>query len=357
MATIAKKIAALDSQRARLGARCGECGHDLGGDSSLYQIMRALYKQATGRDTALQPGPYDYAAELRQLREKTASSVNTVYGTALDTNAATYAEIAEAVRPLAAPEAAYAVTIPAAAAGKYELRFLRSAEAPVVGATYKGKAIAHVFSGFEDVAYSTNSKVPWYSLHTDIAAVCFDDEVKPVSCAYWFYLQQNCTRYDLAKLDTSEATSFAYMFFSCTSLVSLDVAHFVTSKVESINYMFYNCTKLISIAFGAWDMTGVDVWAQAFRNLTAIEQLDFSRCTLPDYTSTMYYCFYSCSKLARIYVPAGCDMSDTSLAGYCFGNCRSLVGGAGTAWSSGSVTAAMARVDGLGGRAGYFTAK
>lgn len=304
-----------------------------------------------------QQGPCDYAVELWDLRKITAGSVNKIYGTALDTNAATYAEIAEAAQPLAAPEAAYAVTIPAAAAGKYELRFLRSAEAPVVGATYKGKAIAHVFSGFEDVAFSTNSKVPWYSLHADITVVCFDDAVKPVSCAYWFYWQQNCTSYDLAKLDTSECASMAYMFYSCTSLVSLDVTHFVTSKVTNIDYMFYNCTKLISIALGTWDMTGVTVWAQAFRNLTAMEQLDFSRCALPDYTSTMYYCFYNCSKLARIYVPAGTDMSDTSLAGYCFGNCRSLVGGGGTAWSSGSIAADMARVDGLGGKAGYFTAK
>lgn len=355
MASLELLICTLDVQRAGLGARCAECGYDnVDVGANLLRIADALCERAFGRGAEVDASE-GYASVLMSLRAELARAANALYGCALDATVCTIADVRDALEP--APEAAYAVTIPAATTGKYELRFLRSAEAPVVGGTYKGKAIAHVFSGFEDVAYSTNSKVPWYSLHADIAAVCFDDEVKPVSCAYWFYLQQNCTRYDLAKLDTSEATSFAYMFFSCTSLVSLDIAHFVTSKVTSINYMFYNCTKLSSIAFGAWDMTGVTVWAQAFRNLTAIEQLDFSRCTLPDYTSTMYYCFYSCSKLARIYVPAGCDMSDTSLAGYCFGNCRSLVGGAGTAWSSDSVSAAMARVDGLGGKAGYFTAK
>lgn len=147
------------------------------------------------------------------------------------------------------------------------------------------------------------------------------------------------------------------MFYSCTSVTMLNLAHFDTSKVTTINYMLYNCTKLASIGIGAWDMTKVTVWAQAFRNLTAATQLDFSRCTLPEWTSTMYYCFYNCSKLARIYVPAGTDMSDTSLGGYCFGGCTKLVGGSGTAWTSGNVTAAMAGVDGLGGQTGYFSTR
>ncbi len=358
MATIAEKIAALDSQRAQLGARCGECGYDLSGESTLYQIMKALYKQAMGWDMVFQPGPYDYAVELRDLREITASSVNSIYGTALDENAVTFAEIIGAIQPLAAPDEAYAVAVPdASASGKYELRFFRAESAPAVGDAYEGATIAHVFSGFETTAYASNSKVPWYPLHADITAVVFDDAVRPVSCAYWFYWQQNCTRYDLAKLDTSACTSFAFMFYSCTALESLDLSGLATPNVTTINYMFYNCTKLSNLTLGAWDMRNVDVWAQAFRNLTAITELDFSRCTLPEYTSTLYYCFYNCSKLVRIYAPAGGDLSDTSLAGYCFGGCRSLVGGAGTAWTSGNVGADMARVDGLGGLPGYFTAR
>lgn len=356
MATVAEKIAELDAQRARLGAKCGECGYELDGESMLYEIMRALYRQAYGWGISFPPGPYDYAYELGQLRQVTAGAVNAIYGMTLDEDNATFAEIADAVQPLAVPDAAYALVC-RMGNGTLELRFMRDVEEPRVNTPHKGGVITAVYKGFEDGEYATNSKVPWYAHHADIKAVRFDDVVRPKSCAYWFYWMSACTEFDLALLDTSECTSFAYMFYSCTALESLDLSTLATPKVTTINYMFYNCTKLASIKFGAWDMAKVGVWAQAFRNLTAITQLDFSRCALPDYTSTMYYCFYNCSKLERINVPAGTDMSETSLAGYCFGGCRSLVGGSGTAWTSGSITADMARVDGLGGKPGYFTAK
>ena len=104
-------------------------------------------------------------------------------------------------------------------------------------------------------------------------------------------------------------------------------------------------------------MTNLQVVAQAFRNLTAMKELDLSGWTMPEFTSTMQYAFYNCSNLTTIYAPAGCDLSDTAVNSYCFSQCSKLKGGAGTAYSSSNVTAAMARIDGLGGQPGYFTAK
>lgn len=267
-------------------------------------------------------------------------------------------EMAAAIRDLSweRKTEAYALVCKASDSS-LELRFMRDVEEPRLNTPHAGGVITAVYTGFEDGEYTTNSKVPWYTNHADIKAVYFDDVVKPKSCAYWFYWMSACTKFDLAKLDTSECTSFAFMFYSCTALTDIDLTALVTSQVKTINYMFYNCTKLENIRFGAWDMTNVGVWAQAFRNLTAITQLDFSNCVLPDYTSTMYYCFYNCQKLERIYVPAGTDMSDTGLAGYCFSSCRALVGGNGTTFNTANVTAAYARVDGMGGMPGYFTAK
>lgn len=104
-------------------------------------------------------------------------------------------------------------------------------------------------------------------------------------------------------------------------------------------------------------MINLQMVAQAFRNLTAMVVLDLSGWTMPEYTSTMQYAFYNCANLTTIYAPAGCDLSDTGVNSYYFSQCAKLKGGAGTAYSSGNVTAAMARIDGLGGKAGYFTVK
>lgn len=237
------------------------------------------------------------------------------------------------------------------------MRFMRSTSAPQVGDLYMNREIAYVYSGFEDTAYTSNSQVPWYPQHDDFTYVYVDDEMKPTSCAYWFYMFRNCAGFMLNKLDTSQATSLAFMFYFCSSVTELDLHDFDTANVTSINYMFYFCSKLESLTMGDWDMRNLRVVAQAFRNLSAITTLDFSGWLMPEYTSTMQYAFYNCTKLTTIYAPEGCDLSDTAVNGYCFSQCSKLVGGAGTAYSSGNVTAVMARIDGLGGQPGYFTAK
>ena len=85
--------------------------------------------------------------------------------------------------------------------------------------------------------------------------------------------------------------------------------------------------------------------------------LDLSCWTMPEYTSTVQYVFYDCANLTTIYAPAECDLFDTAVNGYCFSQFLKLKGGAGTAYSSSNVTASMAQIDGLGGKAGYFTVK
>ncbi|QTU84911.1 leucine-rich repeat protein [Xiamenia xianingshaonis] len=351
--SVADQLRELVRARGLLAGKCADAGLGVGAGATLRECAAALGETA---GVWVGPGAARALDELLEVRDDLLA-VARALGCPLR-DGASLGEIAEAIGVPAASGEAYAVAVAdAEGAGKHVLRFLRAASAPVVGGTYEGATITHVFEGFETTAYATNSKVPWYSLHADIVAVRFDDAVRPTSCAYWFYWMSACKDFDLALLDTSECASFAHMFYSCTALESLDLSGLATPNVTTINYLFYNCTKLASLTLGAWDMRNVDVWAQAFRNLTAITELDFSRCTLPEYTSTMYYTFYNCGKLERIYAPAGGDLSDTSLGGYCFGNCRSLVGGAGTAWTSGNVAADMARVDGLDGLPGYFTAK
>lgn len=48
----------------------------------------------------------------------------------------------------------------------------------------------------------------------------FIDDVKPQSCAYWFYMFRYCTSFDLEKLEMSEAHSLAYTFHYCSAASS-----------------------------------------------------------------------------------------------------------------------------------------
>lgn len=269
-------------------------------------------------------------------------------------------EMTDAIRDLEweEPSQAYALLMyPSDGETKQKLWFIRATQAPQPMTFYNGRPIAEVYTGFEETVYTSNSQVPWYSKHDDIGEVKFFDDVKPKSCAYWFYMFRNCTSFDVAKLDTSEATSFGFMFYYCSSVTELDLRTFQTGNVTNLNYTFYFCTKLETLKMGNWDMTNLQVFAQAFRNLTSIVVLDLSGWTMPEWTSTMQYTFYNCSKLTTIYAPAGCDLTDTAVNSYCFSSCTKLVGRNGTTYNSSKVTAAMARIDGLGGQQGYFTAK
>lgn len=268
-------------------------------------------------------------------------------------------EMADAIRELEwkKPKAYALLTFPESGTNAQKLLFVKTLTEPQPMSMYNGMPIQEVYTDFEDAIYTSNSQVPWYSKHDNITSVEFVDPIKPKSCAYWFYMFRYCTSFDVAKLDTSEVTSLAFMFYYCSSVASLDLSTFVTSNVTSLNYTFYFCTKLETLTMGNWDMTNLQVFAQAFRNLTSILELDLSGWTMPEWTSTMQYTFYNCSKLTTIYAPPGCDLTDTAVNSNCFSSCTKLVGGNGTAYNSGKVTAAMARIDGLGGQQGYFSVK
>lgn len=287
-----------------------------------------------------------------------AAIANAIRGQNGETRKYVPSEMAEAVRALEwkkEPQA-YALLGSVAGGGK-KLLFVRAEEEPQVGSTYKGLTVAQVYGGFEGADYASSGQVPWHGAYNDVLEVEICDPITPKSCAHWFDMFKNCMRFDVAKLDTSGATSFAFMFYYCSAVTELDLSGFSTSNVTNMNYAFYGCSKLEKLTFGAWDMRKLDKFMECFKNMTAVMELDLSGWRMPERTSTMQNAFNNCSKMTRIYAPAGSDMSNTANGSGCFGSCAKLVGGNGTAFTSSNVTAAMARVDGLDGKAGYFTAK
>ena len=71
--------------------------------------------------------------------------------------------------------------------------------------------------------------------------------------------------------------------------------------------------------------------------------------------SSLSFAFSSCSSLERIVVDASWALPKGYMGAQTFYNCKALVGGNGTAFSSGNAGYAMMRVD-VEGSPGYLTA-
>ena len=129
-------------------------------------------------------------------------------------------------------------------------------------------------------------------------------DARPASTRSWFWCLTNLTTIDgLANFNTSEVTEMREMFEGCSSLTSLDLSNFNTSNVTSTVAMFYGCTSLTTI-----------------------------------------YCDEDWS--------TGSATSDNMFYG-----CTSLEGGKGTKYDADKIDKTYARLDGMGDKPGYFTAK
>ena len=155
--------------------------------------------------------------------------------------------------------------------------------------------------------YSEN--VPWHGSTGTVTKVVFDRsfaDYRPVQCGKWlFYFLKLETIENIGCLDTSAATSFMGMFSGCRSLAAIDMMGFDTSNVTDMSSMFEGCSSLVTI--------------------------------------------YASDKFVTTAVTASSDM---------FGDCFSLVGGAGTGYDSFNPSdKTYARIDGgrMSDSPGYFT--
>lgn len=116
----------------------------------------------------------------------------------------------------------------------------------------------------------TNTEIPaWASNSSSITSVTFDDVIKPISTASWFYGCSALTTINgLDKLDTSKVTDMSGMFINCSSLTSIDVSHFDTSNVTGdassgllesggLSSMFRGCTNLETLDLSHFNTSNV----------------------------------------------------------------------------------------------------
>ena len=149
------------------------------------------------------------------------------------------------------------------------------------------------------------------------------------------------------------------MFHNCSSLSSLDLSAFNTEKTLSIGSMFSGCSGLTSLDLSAFDASSLLDWGDAFYG-TSVKELDLSWISenpqlVSGYSSNEV--FASNDKLEKVYAVPDADFSGVAAGNRTFNGCIALSGGAGTQYNVAATSAAMARVDGLDGSTGYFTAK
>ena len=156
------------------------------------------------------------------------------------------------------------------------------------------------------------------------------EDARPVATKMWFGNLANLTTIEgLANFNTSEVTDMSYMFYDCESLTSLDLTGFNTAKVENIRYIFYSCLSL-----------------------TELDVSNFNTAKMSD----MEAMFGLCTSLTTIYCDDDWSTSSATSDGMFYG-CTSLEGGNGTKYDAGKTDATYARLDGLDGKPGYFSAK
>lgn len=226
------------------------------------------------------------------------------------------------------------------------------------------------------------SNQPWNSEKTSIVRVEFGTTVAPTgNFRGVFQGCSNLKEIDTKNLDISAVTTLKRAFADCTLLEVIDVSGFDTSQVTDMEGLFDNCKALKSLDVSGWNVSKVQSMLQMFSDCGALTELDLSNwqatsvTNLKEFASikvpvidmsgfdtsnctNMYKMLYYCNKTTTIYVSSDkFVINDDVDTRQMFGNCHSLIGGAGTVFDSNCVDGTYARIDGGADAPGYFTLK
>lgn len=169
-----------------------------------------------------------------------------------------------------------------------------------------------------------------------------------------FHSCESLTSLDLSSFNTSNVEDMIAMFSKCENLASLDLSSFNTVNVTSMSNMFYNCRKLTSLDLSGFNTANaVDMQYMFFfcDNLTSLDLGSFNTYKV----TNMSVMFYGCEKLNTIKVGNAWSTNAVTTSFSMFTNCTSIVGGAGTTYSSSHTDASYAHIDGGPSNPGYLT--
>ena len=163
--------------------------------------------------------------------------------------------------------------------------------------------ITYYKQDFDTWSTADMKDVPWNKERSGIKTVVFKNRINPVSMSAWFTNCSNLERIQgMDLLDDSNLKKMGSTFMNCKKLTELDLSSFAG-------------TRLVN----------------------------------------MYSTFSGCSNLRTIYASEQFSPVLSENRGSTFKGCTSLVGGAGTAYSSSHVDESYAHIDGGPSNPGYFT--
>ncbi len=144
------------------------------------------------------------------------------------------------------------------------LTFINQSTLYAAGSTYNGKTVTAVYTGFDTDIYWSYSQLPWYDYVEAIKSVVVSDEIKPISTARWFQGMENCKKFDLTKLNTSQVKYMHYMFkyaaYQPTSITLTGLDSWDTSNVTMMYSMFEyfgNKVKTLNLDLSNWDTSKI----------------------------------------------------------------------------------------------------
>ena len=118
---------------------------------------------------------------------------------------------------------------------------------------------------------------------------------------------------------------------------------------------FANCSNLESIqGMNLLDDSNLEKMGSTFNNCKKLTELDLSSFTGAK-LDNMYFTFNGCTNLKTIYSSEKFSTAKVTRSDNCFAGCTSLVGGAGTTYSSSNVGVRYAHIDAGSSNPGYFT--
>ena len=152
--------------------------------------------------------------------------------------------------------------------------------------------------------------------------------------------------------------SMTSLFSGCVKLQSVDLSNWDISRVRSLSSIFYNCQLLDTVNISTWNTAMCNAFNSMFYNCKSLETLDLSSWKFYDVTNVSYM-FEGCISLTTIYAsdelrPSSYLVSSANYYRNMFNNCRVLIGGNGTRYSTNAYTNAL--IDN-NEHAGYFTYK
>lgn len=164
------------------------------------------------------------------------------------------------------------------------LMFYKRRGVPQLGDMFNDRRVTDIYTGFETAYYRPTAddyatdpdgynkavNTPWYGVHALVKSVRCVDSIRPVSMSYWFQHFQNCTAFDLSKVDTSACASFAHTFFACRAVAQLNLDGWDMTRAGTVTAMFAGCRKLTSLKIASWDLSRCQAFIWMFSECSSL---------------------------------------------------------------------------------------